>query len=90
MSLLPYEDPSARYQKQLKAQRQQQEAADISEAAADKGAVLKAVSEMEADKDSVSQPSASAETTTTAEETTETKQTLQDTTTPSSGSPDKN
>ncbi|KAM4539586.1 large ribosomal subunit protein bL9m [Odontesthes bonariensis] len=90
MSLLPYEDPSASYQKQLKAQRQQQVAADVSEAAADEEAVLKAVSEMEADKDSVSQPSASTETTTTAEETTETKQTLQDTTTPPSGSPDKN
>ncbi|XP_072226118.1 large ribosomal subunit protein bL9m [Leuresthes tenuis] len=90
ISLLPYEDPSARYQKQLKAQRQQQVAADNLDAAADEGAVLNVVSEMKADEDSVSQPSASAEITTTAEETTETKQTLQDTTTPSSGSPDKN
>ncbi|XP_030596291.1 large ribosomal subunit protein bL9m [Archocentrus centrarchus] len=48
MSLLPYEDPSASFQRQLKAQRRQQQA-DISEAADETDAVLQTVSDAAAE-----------------------------------------
>lgn len=91
MSLVPYEDLSAAYQK---AKKQQQANAKLSEAAAaeeeeEEGeGVLKAASdaavvETEAGKDSVSQTSAS-------EETASTTQTVQDTTAPPSDTPKNN
>lgn len=98
MSLVPYEDPSASYQRQLKAQMRQQAAADVSEPAEEDEAVVKAVSEVaveaEAGIDSVSQVSeasasagaSKAEQTTTAAATTETSP---DTTAPPSDSPKK-
>lgn len=100
MSLVPYEDPSASYQRQLKAQRQQQAAADVSEPAEEDEAVVKAVSEVaveaEAGIDSVSQVSeasasagaskAEQTTTTAAAAATETSP---DTTAPPSDSPKK-
>ncbi|XP_039977263.1 39S ribosomal protein L9, mitochondrial [Xiphias gladius] len=76
MSLVPYEDSSASYQRQLKRKKLEQAAADISEAA-DEGdtvvkAVLDAAMEAEADKDPESRDSeASASAgTSAAEETT--------------------
>ncbi|XP_071355516.1 large ribosomal subunit protein bL9m [Trachinotus anak] len=96
MSLVPYEDPSASYQRQLKRQKQQQAAADISEAADEDEAVVKAVSdaavEAEAGKDSVSQVSAASASAggSAAEETTASAtQTNQDTTAPPSDRPKK-
>lgn len=98
MSLVPYEDPSASYQRQLKGQMRQQAAADVSEPAEEDEAVVKAVSEVaveaEAGIDSVSQVSeasasagaSKAEQTTTAAATTETSP---DTTAPPSDSPKK-
>lgn len=97
MSLVPYEDPSASYQRQLKAQRWQQAAADVSEPAEEDEAVVKAVSEVaveaKAGIDSVSQVSeasasagaSKAEQTTTAA----TTETSPDTTAPPSDSPKK-
>lgn len=97
MSLVPYEDPSASYQRQLKAQMRQQAAADVSEPAEEDEAVVKAVSEVaveaEAGIDSVSQVSeasasagaSKAEQTTTAA----TTETSPDTTAPPSDSPKK-
>ncbi|XP_034401044.1 39S ribosomal protein L9, mitochondrial [Cyclopterus lumpus] len=85
ISLVPYEDPSARYQQQLKAQMQQA-AADISEPAAeeDKDAAVKTVShaavEAEAGKDSESRVVSEA----AEEETSASTQTSQDTTAPPS------
>lgn len=69
MSLVPYEDQSAKYQQQLKRQKQQEAAAAISEAADEDGAVVKAVSEtatVEAAKDSVSPVGEASETTASA------------------------
>lgn len=87
MSLLPYEDLSASYQKQLKMQRQQQAAAVPS--AHEEDAALKAVSDpadLDAGTDSVSQISVSAGNS-AAEETT---QKAEDATASPSASPDKN
>ncbi|XP_068431253.1 large ribosomal subunit protein bL9m [Clinocottus analis] len=87
ISLVPYENPSADYQRQLKAQMQQA-AADISEPAKEEeeeeeaaavNAVSAAAEEAEAGKDSVSQVSDAAE-----EETAASTQTSQDTTAPPS------
>ncbi|XP_054461755.1 39S ribosomal protein L9, mitochondrial [Anoplopoma fimbria] len=90
IALLPYEDQSASYQRQLKTQMQQA-AADISEPAAaaeEEGAAVNAVSdaavEAEAGKDSVSQVSGAGE-----EETAASTQTSEDTTAPPSDSPKK-
>ncbi|XP_044028644.1 39S ribosomal protein L9, mitochondrial [Siniperca chuatsi] len=71
VSLVPYEDPSASYQQQLKTQTQQQAAADISEPADEEEAAVEA----DAGKDSVSQvsevsDSAGAARTQTGEDTT--------------------
>lgn len=86
MSLLPYEDQSAAYKKQLKIQKQQQAAADISEDSDEDEGVVKA----EAGKDSasqVSEASASSAGASAAEETTASgTQTTQDTTAPPSDS----
>ncbi|KAK9526743.1 hypothetical protein VZT92_015426 [Zoarces viviparus] len=88
ISLVPYEDPSASYQKQLKTQMLQAaadslEPAEEEEGAAEEGAAVKAVAEAaveaEAGKDSVSQVSGAA-----AEETEASTQTSQDTTAPPS------
>jgi len=97
MSLVPYEDPTASYQRQLKAQRQQQAAADVSEPAEEDEAVVKAVSEVaaeaEAGIDSVSQVSeasasaGAADTEQTAAAAT--TETSPDTTAPPSDSPKK-
>lgn len=96
VSVVPYEDPSATFQRQLKKQRQQQaalgvlEPADVEEAAAVK-AVSDAAVETEAVKDSVSrasEASASAETP-AAEETAASTQTSEDTTAPPSDGPKK-
>ncbi|XP_028289133.1 large ribosomal subunit protein bL9m [Parambassis ranga] len=57
-SLVPYEDKSASYQRQLKAKRMQEEAADISEDAGKEDSVSDAAVEAEACKDSVSPASA--------------------------------
>lgn len=93
VSLLPFEDPSASYQRLLKKKRQEQAAADTSEAVNDEKTVLKAADaavEAEAGKDSgthvreVSDSEGAAAT----EETT--AQTTQDTTAPPSDSPPKN
>ncbi|XP_075962525.1 large ribosomal subunit protein bL9m [Anarhichas minor] len=82
ISLVPYEDPSASYQQQLKTQMLQA-AADSLEPAEEEEqeAAVKAVAavEAEADKDSVSQVSGAAE-----EETAASTQTSQDTTAPPS------
>lgn len=78
VSVVPYEDLSASYQRQLKTQMQQQAAADISEAAD----VEEAAVEAEADKDSMSKVSE-------AEETAGSAKTSQDTTAPPSDSPKK-
>ncbi|XP_033493471.1 large ribosomal subunit protein bL9m [Epinephelus lanceolatus] len=95
MSVVPYEDPSASYKRQLKAQRLQQEqaTADLSEAAAEQEAAVKAVSgasvEAEAGKDSVSQVSEatdSAGVSAAEDETAASTQTSQDTTAPPSDS----
>ncbi|XP_070778240.1 large ribosomal subunit protein bL9m [Enoplosus armatus] len=91
MSLVPYEDLSASYQKQLKPQTQQQAAADISEAADEAEAAVKAVSdaavEAGAGKDSVSQVSEASASTGAAAAAEETAapstQTSEDTTAPS-------
>nr|XP_019957567.1 PREDICTED: 39S ribosomal protein L9, mitochondrial [Paralichthys olivaceus] len=97
MSLMPYEDPSASYQRQMKRQKQQQEAAAAQTAAAAEAdevlmeAVSDAAVEAEAGKDSVSQvreDSASAEAS-AAQETISDTQTTQDTTAPPSDSPKK-
>ncbi len=95
LSLVPYEDPSARNQKQLKTQRRQQAAAGISEPADVEEAAVKAVSdaavEGEAGKDCVSEggeASASAGTS-AAEETAASAQTSEDTTAPPSDGPKK-
>ncbi|KAM6899991.1 large ribosomal subunit protein bL9m [Xenentodon cancila] len=89
MSLLPYEDPSAGHQRQLKAQRREQAAADVSEAPVENAAALEAVSpavEQEAGKDSVSEASGG---TSAVKETATTTKTVQETA-PQSESPDKN
>ncbi|XP_037329941.2 39S ribosomal protein L9, mitochondrial [Pungitius pungitius] len=86
ISLLPYEDPSASYQRQLKAERQQTEA-DISEpaaAAVEVGAAVNAVPDAEAGKDSVSPVSGAA-----GEETAARPETIRDTTAPPSDSSKK-
>ncbi|KAM9738452.1 large ribosomal subunit protein bL9m [Menidia menidia] len=88
MSLLPYEDPSATHQKQLKAQRRLQAAANVSEEADEEDAALRAASEMEAGEESVGETSASAGPS-AAGETTASTQTEQNTTSPPSQSPDK-
>lgn len=75
ISLFPYEDPSASSQRQLKAQKRQQAAAADSEAADEEGAVLKAVSDTEAEAGEEPAGSTAAATQTTA-----------DTTAPPSGS----
>ncbi|KAI3358649.1 hypothetical protein L3Q82_015066 [Scortum barcoo] len=92
LSVVPYEDPSAKHQRQLKAQRLQQVTTDTSEPAADEeeavaNAVSDAAVEAEAGKDTasqVSEASASA-----AEETAADTQTSQDTTAIPSDSPKK-
>ena len=91
ISLLPYENPSASYQRELKAQRREQAATGVSEVGAEDDTSVKAVSnndEQEAGKDSVSQASASAGTSAAEEAATATK-TAQDTTAPSSESLEK-
>lgn len=93
MLLLPYEDPSASYQRQLKTKRQQQAAADTSEAASDEKHVSKAASdaavEAEAGKDSVTHVGeVSVSAGDAAPE--ETASTTQDATAPPSDSPPKN
>ncbi|KAM3596908.1 uncharacterized protein V6R79_022756 [Siganus canaliculatus] len=88
--VVPYEDPSSHYQKQLKAQKLQQTASDISEPASVEEATVKAVSEADAGKDSVSpvsEASASAEAS-AVEETTVKPQTSEDTTAPPSDKKD--
>nr|XP_020453089.1 39S ribosomal protein L9, mitochondrial [Monopterus albus] len=94
MSLVPYEDPSASYQRQLKAQRQLQAAADTLEAADEEAAVLKTVSdvagESEAGDDTESQVSeASGSAGASGVEETASTQTTQGTTAPPSDSPKK-
>ncbi|XP_023265624.1 39S ribosomal protein L9, mitochondrial [Seriola lalandi dorsalis] len=94
LSLVPYEDQSARYQQQLKRQKQQQTASDISEAADEEEAVVKAVSDaaVEAGKDSVSQvseASASGGASAAEETTASATPTTQDTTAPPSDRPKK-
>ncbi|XP_031722388.1 large ribosomal subunit protein bL9m [Anarrhichthys ocellatus] len=81
ISLVPYEDPSASYQQQLKTQMLQAAADSLGPAEEEEGAAVKAVAavEAEADKDSVSQVSGAAE-----EETAASTQTSQDTTAPPS------
>lgn len=81
VSLVPYEDPSASYQKQLKTR--QNAGPDISEPAAVEEVSVKAVSEAEAGKDSVSRVSEAS-----AAEGTST-QTSEDTTAPPSDGPKK-
>lgn len=85
ISLLPYEDPSASHQRQLKEQRRQQADTHISQPAEEEDADVQAVSveASEADKDSVGQVSESSTSTEAAAETT------QDTTAPPSDSPKK-
>lgn len=83
VSLVPYEDPSASYQKQLKTR--QNAGPDISEPAAAEEVSVKAVSEAEAGKDSVSRVS---EASASAAEGTST-QTSEDTTAPPSDGPKK-
>lgn len=80
VSLVPNEDLSARYQKQLKTR--QHAGTDISESAVGEGRAVKAVTEADAGEDSTSQGSealASAEAS-AAEETAASKQTSEDTT----------
>lgn len=96
MSLLPYEDPSASYQRQLKTKRRQQAAEDTSQAADDEEAVGKAISDAAVEagpgKDPVThvrEVSASAGATFTAETAAATTQTAQETTAPPSDSPKK-
>ncbi|XP_029370511.1 large ribosomal subunit protein bL9m [Echeneis naucrates] len=95
ISVVPYEDLTASYQKQLKRQRREQAATDTSEEVDEGEAVVKAVSdaadEAEAGKDSVSEVSeASASAgTSVAEETASAMQTTQDTTAPPSHRPKK-
>ncbi|XP_062265888.1 39S ribosomal protein L9, mitochondrial [Platichthys flesus] len=100
MSLMPYEDPSATYQRQLKRQKKQQQeeaaaAAQAAEAAEEDEALVEAVSEAaveaEAGKDSVSQVSehSASAGASAAQETTLDTQTTQDTTAPPSDSPKK-
>ncbi|XP_040908591.1 39S ribosomal protein L9, mitochondrial [Toxotes jaculatrix] len=95
LSLVPYEDPSARYQQQLKRQKQEQQAAeDLSEAADEDEAVEKTSGDAaaKAGKDSVSQVSEVSHSTGTsaAEDTiTSAAKTTQDTTAPPSDSPKK-
>uniref|UniRef100_A0A1A7WP19 Large ribosomal subunit protein bL9m n=1 Tax=Iconisemion striatum TaxID=60296 RepID=A0A1A7WP19_9TELE len=63
MSLLPYEDPSANYQKQLKARRKQQEAAHLLAAKEEEDSVFKSVcdaEEVKAGRDSVSEKTQTA------------------------------
>lgn len=93
MSLVPYEDPSASHQRLLKAQSRQQAAADVSEAADEDEAVVKAVSEVaaeaEAGKDSVSQVSEASASTgaADAEQAAATTKTSPEATAPPSDSP---
>lgn len=88
MSLVPYEDPSARYQQLLKTQRKQQAAADVSEHADEEEAAAKAVSEegsgSKTDKYSVSEVSEASASAAAA-----TTETSQDTTAPPSDSQKK-
>ncbi|KAM7384398.1 hypothetical protein PAMA_011650 [Pampus argenteus] len=92
MSLVPYEDPSASYQRMLKAQRRQQAAADVSEHVDEDEAVVKAVSEAAVETepgiDSVSQVS-EASASAGASDAEQTSAASQDTTAPSSDSPKK-
>lgn len=83
--LVPYEDMSSQYQKQLK--KQQRAGTSISEPAALEDSAVKAVSEAEVDKDSLSQ--ASEAFTSAAEETAEGTQTSEIATAPPSESPKK-
>lgn len=87
MSLLPYEDLSASYQKQLKTQRQQQADTGVVESVHEEDAGLTAVSDA-ADMESISHVSASSGT--AAIEETETTKKAKDTTASPSGSPDNN
>ncbi|KAM7373302.1 hypothetical protein PAMP_008165 [Pampus punctatissimus] len=95
MSLVPYEDPSASYQRMLKTQRQQQAAADVSEPADEGETVVKAVSEVAVETepgiDSVSQVSEASASAgaSDAEQTSAASQASQDTTAPPSDSPKK-
>ncbi|XP_053303495.1 39S ribosomal protein L9, mitochondrial [Pleuronectes platessa] len=99
MSLMPYEDPSATYQRQLKRQKKQQQqeaaAAQAAEAGVEDDALVELVSEAaveaEAGKDSVSQVSehSASAGASAAQETTSDTQTTQDTTAPPSDSPKK-
>lgn len=75
VSLVPYEDLSARHQKQLKTQ--QHAGPDVSESAVVEQGVVKAVTEAKAGKDSMSQAS---EALASAEEMAASKQTSEDTT----------
>ncbi|XP_026203152.1 39S ribosomal protein L9, mitochondrial [Anabas testudineus] len=97
LSLLPYEDPSARYQRQLKEKRREQAAEVASQAADEEKAVMMADSdaavEAESVKDTVtpvSDDSASAGAAATEETAAAKTQTTQDTTAPPSDSPPKN
>lgn len=83
--LVPYEDLSTQYQKQLK--KQQRAGTSISEPAALEDSVVKAVSEAEVDKDSLSQ--ASEALASAAEETAASTQTSEIATAPPSDSSKK-
>ncbi|KAM9340631.1 large ribosomal subunit protein bL9m [Symphorus nematophorus] len=94
VSVVPYEDPSASYHKQLKTGAQQQADADISEPADVEEAAVKAVSDAaveaaEAGKDSVSQVSEASASAGAEEETAASPQTSEETTAPPSDSPKK-
>ncbi|KAF3707358.1 39S ribosomal protein L9, mitochondrial [Channa argus] len=87
VSLLPYEDPSASYQRQLKIQRQQQAAKDTSEAAEEEcvvNAVSDAAVEAEDAKASSLSHKSEAPASAGAAASEETQQTRQDTTAPPS------
>ncbi|XP_034560230.1 39S ribosomal protein L9, mitochondrial [Notolabrus celidotus] len=97
VSVVPYEDPSASNQRQLKAQKLQQEATNVSEPADEEEATANAVSDAavetsaKANEDSVnevSEASASAEAS-AATETEASTPTSEDTTAPPSNSPKK-
>lgn len=91
LSVVPYEDPSAKHQRQLKAQRLQQATTDTSVPAAEEEVIANAVSdaavEAEAGRDTVSEVSEASAS--AAEETTADTQTSQDTTEISSDSTKK-
>ncbi|KAM6974267.1 large ribosomal subunit protein bL9m [Tautogolabrus adspersus] len=86
LSVVPYEDQSASYKRQLKAQKLQLEAEEVLEPTDEEEATAQAVSDaaVEAEESQVSEDSASA-----AEETAANTPTSQDTTAPPSDSPKK-